>query len=357
MLKFEESSDTPPAGEQMRSQLFILSRKNNLFYHPHIKIKEGIMVAQVILNPYAGRWKAQKRIPEVESALQAAGIDYKLVITEKPKHAIDLARQSALDGYNPIIAAGGDGTSNEVINGIQQAISQDKKARETEYGIMPLGSVNDLVVNLNLPMDLDSAANVIAQRKIRKIDLGMVINHTSKQESPHYFDNNSAVGLEPSITLIQERITRLSGEIRYITAAVIGILKKPEWNMHLEWDDGEYEGPISLVTIGNNPLTGGVFYMTPHANPFDGKLTFVYGYLPTRRSIFLTLPKTMKSDSGSYVEHPEIHEVHTTKLRIKSTHATPLHTDGEIQSLSAVDIEYSVLPAHLPILLDETSRL
>ena len=122
--------------------------------------------------------------------------------------------------------------------------------------------------------------------------------------------------------------------------------------MHLVWDEGEYEGPISLVTIGNNPLTGGVFYMTPHADPFDGKLTFVYGYIPTRRRIMMTLPKTMKAVDGNYVEHPAIHEVHTSRLRIKSKQHTPFHTDGEIQTKYALDLEYLVLPAHLPILLD-----
>jgi diacylglycerol kinase (ATP) len=312
------------------------------------------MVAKVILNPYAGRWTAQKRKTELESALQAAGIEYNLIVTERPRQAISLARQAVLDGFNPIIAAGGDGTSNEVINGIQQAALIDNGPSNVAYGIMPLGSVNDLVENLRLPKDLRDAARVISKGDILKIDLGMLIDHTADMNRCHYFDNNSAVGLEPSITLIQERITRLSGDIRYITAAIIGILKKPEWNMHLVWDDGEYEGPISLVTVGNNPLTGGVFYMTPHADPFDGKLTFVYGYMPTRRSILLTLPKTMKSDSGSYVEHSAIHEIHTTRLRIKSKQPTPLHADGEIQTKTAIDVEYSVLPEHLPMLMDVT---
>jgi diacylglycerol kinase (ATP) len=312
------------------------------------------MVAKVILNPYAGRWKALKRKSELESALRAAEIDYDLIVTERPRHAIDLARQAALEGFNPIIAAGGDGTSNEVINGILQAASYDRRITDIAYGIMPMGSVNDLAVNLSLPIDLGNAARVIATGDVLRIDLGMLIDHTDDMERDHYFDNNSAVGLEPCITLIQERITRISGEVRYIAAAIIGILKKPEWIMHLLWDDGEYEGPISLVTIGNNPLTGGVFYMTPHADPFDGKLTFVYGYMPTRRSILLTLPKTMKPDSGNYVEHSAIHEIHTTRLRIKSKQPTPLHTDGEIQSKSALDLEYSILPARLPMLLDVT---
>ena len=66
--------------------------------------------------------------------------------------------------------------------------------------------------------------------------------------------------------------------IRYLVAAVRGIMDYPKWNATIEWDSGKYEGPISLLTVGNSPRTGGVFFMTPHADPFDGKLTFVYGF-------------------------------------------------------------------------------
>src|SRR5690606_23781743 len=109
-----------------------------------------------------------------------------------------------------------------------------------------------------------------------------------------YFDNNSAIGLEPYITLIQQRIQRVRGTPRYLLATLMGVYDKPGWNMDLEWQDGHYSGPISLVTVGNNPRTGGIFYVTPHANPTDGLLTFVYGYLPTRRKILRVLPRLMK---------------------------------------------------------------
>jgi diacylglycerol kinase family enzyme len=124
--------------------------------------------------------------------------------------------------------------------------------------------------------------------------------------------------------------------------------------MHLEWEGGEFHGPVTLVTVGNNPLTGGLFYMTPHADPFDGKLTFVHGYIPTRLKILKVLPKTMKSGPGSYVEQPSIFEANTSWLRIHSDTPTPLHADGEIQSESVQDIEYRVLPAAIPVLLDQS---
>jgi diacylglycerol kinase (ATP) len=299
------------------------------------------MTAKVILNPYADRWQARDRKTEAENALKEAGVEFDLELTDGPAHAIGLAEQAIKDGYNPIIAAGGDGTYSEVVNGIANATSNDGSI---VFGLLPMGSVNDLADNLNLPRDLISAAQVIARGQVEIMDLCKVNNR--------FFDNNAAIGLEPYVTLIQERITFLSGSFRYLIAALIGAFDKPNWEMHLEWEGGEYSGLTTLVTVGNSPLTGGIFYMTPHANPFDGLLTFVYGFIPTRRGIFSLLPRTMKPGAGSYVEHPEIHEVFSPWLRVRSKQSTPAHADGEVFSRAIQDLEYQVIPSCLPILMD-----
>ncbi|MEJ2354199.1 MAG: diacylglycerol kinase family lipid kinase [Anaerolineales bacterium] len=304
------------------------------------------MKAKVILNPYAGRWLALERRQEVERVLRDHGIDFDLAITEGPNHGIELASLAVRDGYNPIIAAGGDGSISEVVNGMMEA---EANSAQCSLGVLPLGSVNDFVHNLGLPTTLLAAVQVIAAGKTRLLDLGSV--KVADVEKIRYFDNNAAVGLEPYVTLIQERMTRLRGRLRYLAATLLAIRDNPQWSMQLEWDGGSYQGPISLVTVGNSPLTGGVFYMTPHADPFDGKLTFVYGFIPTRWQILRILPRTMKPGSGSYVEHPVISEIHTSWLKIRSDRPTPAHADGEIISKSAQEIEYLVHPVKLPVLL------
>ena len=298
------------------------------------------MTAKVILNPYAGRWQAKERKPEAESALLEAGIEFDLEITNGPGHAIQLTEQAIKEGFNPIIAAGGDGTYNEVVNGIANASDNNGAV---VFGVLPLGSANDLVDNLGLPRDLRAAAQIIADGEIRMMDLCKV--------NDRYFDNNAAIGLEPYITLIQQRITRLKGNIRYLAATLRGVLDNPQWEMHLEWDGGEYSGPTSLVTVGNSPRTGGLFFMTPNADPFDGLLTFVYGFLPTRRKILSILPRTTNPGPGSYVEHEEIHEISSPWLRVRTVQPTPAHADGEIFSEAIKELEYTIYPKRLPILL------
>jgi diacylglycerol kinase (ATP) len=294
------------------------------------------MPAKVILNPFSGRWKAKQRRPEVEAALRAEAIDFELVETSGPGDGVALAEQAAQAGYSPILAAGGDGAIGEVVNGLYRA---DPQGILGPLGILPLGTANDLAHNLGLPLDLRSAAKVIASGKTRRIDLGKANNWV--------FDNNSAVGLEPVVTLYNIRMVRLKGVIRYLVAAVRAILARPTWTMKLEWDDGGYDGPVSLVSVGNCPLTGGMFRMAPAADPADGKLTFVYGYAPGRLRMFGLLPRTI---NGSYVNDPAIHQHHTTRLTIDITPSSPIQVDGELRSEALTRVVYQTLPAKLDIL-------
>ncbi|HLB65390.1 MAG TPA: hypothetical protein VJJ46_11155, partial [Anaerolineales bacterium] len=190
-----------------------------------------------------------------------------------------------------------------------------------------------------LPRDLREAARVIAAGHTRRIDLGKV--------NDWVFDNNSAVGLEPVVSIYNVRMTRLRGVIRYLVAALRAIAQKPEWTMRLEWDDGSYDGPASLVSVGNCPLTGGVFRMAPAADPADGKLTFIYGFAPTRRKMLALLPKTM---SGEHVNDPAIHQHHTRRLVIRTDPSSPLQVDGEVRAEALSDFTYVCLPARLDIL-------
>ena len=294
------------------------------------------MTAKVIFNPYAARWNALRRKTEAEEALQAAGIEYELVQSEEPGQVVSLAETAVRDGYSPIIAAGGDGTFGEVVNGLYRAKPEGVLG---PLGILPLGTANDLPVNLGLPLDLNKAAQAIAGGVTRRIDLG--------KANEWVFDNNSAVGLEPVVSIYNIRMVRLRGVIRYLVAALRAINQKPEWTMRLEWDDGSYHGPVSLVSVGNCPITGGLFHMTPAADPTDGLLTFVYGYAPTRLRMLGLLPRAI---SGNYVNDPAIHQHHTRRLTIHTSPATPIQADGEIKSHDLTEIHYQVLPDRLDIL-------
>jgi diacylglycerol kinase (ATP) len=299
------------------------------------------MTAKVISNPYSNRWNSQKRWPEAESALKAAGVEFDLVVSQRKGQIIELAEQAVRDGFSPIIVAGGDGSIGDAANGLMRA-AQSLNRPLPPLAILPTGSANDIAFALGLPTDLNAAAKVIAGGKINQMDLGKL--------NDKYFVNNSAAGLEPYVTIRHEKIHWIKGIVRYLVAAVQSIMEKPEWEGTIKWDEGEYNGKLSFISIGNGRRTGG-FFMTPHADPFDGKLTLAFGYRGTRLGLFLALPRAFNEDKGSYVEMEGMCEVQTTRISIHLSQPSPAHTDGELFPVWIQDFEYEIFPHCLNVIM------
>jgi diacylglycerol kinase (ATP) len=236
-----------------------------------------------------------------------------------------------------VIAVGGDGTLTEIVNGVLQA-TPSKNYPAGPVGFIPQGTANDLTDALGIPRDLYEAIQVIAAGHTRVIDVGTV--------NGRYFGNNSAIGLEPMVTLENIRLTWLSGVIRYLVSAVIAILKRPQWEAQLAWDSGEYNGSLALVSVGNTNRTGGVFYMTPNAVVDDGLLDFVFAPALGRLKMFQLLPKTQ---NGTHVDEPEVTEHRMKRLSIRTQTPTPIQADGELITTSAMEIVYEVVPKALQV--------
>ncbi len=297
------------------------------------------MPAKVILNPYSARWQGGERQAEIEAALRAAGIEFDIDPTTGPGHASELASKAVEQGFSPIIGAGGDGTLSEVINGM---LAGDAEG-EVPFGMMPVGTANDLADNLGWPKKLAEAARLIAAGRTRRMDVCEV--------NGRYFVNNAGLGLEPFVSTIQASMTRLRGNLRYMVAALQGIMANPQWQMSLEWDEGNYEGPATLVSIGNCARTGGIFFTVPHADPFDGKLSFILGHIPKRLGILRAFPMIMKPAEGNISEHPDVQEFHTTQLRVRTQPTTPYHADGEVIAEAESSFEFRIQPGRLPIIV------
>jgi diacylglycerol kinase (ATP) len=299
------------------------------------------MTAKVILNPYSNRWNSQKRWAEADAALKTAGVDFEVAISKSKGQIVELTAQAVRENCSPIIVAGGDGSIGDAANGLMRAAMVGNKPL-VPVGIMPTGSANDVAFALGLPTNLNEAANVIAAGKTRAMDLGKL--------NDRYFVNNSAAGLEPYVTIKHEKIQWIKGMARYLVAALQGIMDKPEWHGNVKWDGGEYSGLFSFISIGNGRRTGG-FFMTPHADPFDGKLALAYGYRGTRLGLFQALPRAFNEDKGNYVEMEGMYEVQATRISIHLDKPSPAHTDGEMLPEWIRDFEYEIFPQRLNVLV------
>ena len=299
------------------------------------------MKIKILLNPYSNRWDAQRRWPEAESALKAAGVDFALDVSEQAGQLEEMAAKAVQEGSATVVIAGGDGSIGEVANGLARGLDPKAEILGT-LGILPMGSANDFAFAVGLPLDLNEAARIIASGHTRRVDLC--------QCNERFFINNSGAALEPYVTTKQERIHWIKGPSRYLVAAVWAIMDKPEWQGTVEWDGGEHTGPLSLISVGNGRRTGG-FFMTPHADPFDGKLTLAFGYRSSRSGLFMALPRAFKEGKGSYVELPGICEVSSSRVQIHLDQPSPAHTDGVLFEKWLTDFEYKIFPAAVPVLM------
>lgn len=259
-------------------------------------------------------------------------------------HAKQEAMSAVDNGFDAVVAAGGDGTVSEVVNGLIES-SGDRPT--FPLGVLPVGTGNDFNDMNALPRELRDAAQVIASGKTRQIDAGRV----EADGQIHYFDNNCALAMEPVVTIENIRLKHFKGPLRYIVATLIALTKLEEWQMQINWDEGHYEGPVYLLSICNSPRTGGLFLMAPTAQVNDGILDFVIAPKMPKPAVLAMVPRLL---NGSHIEHRRILHGRTNHLSIKSEPGTPIHADGEVIATSARHIIYDVLPGKITLLGPES---
>lgn len=278
-----------------------------------------------------------------------SGLDFDMVTTREKGDARRLA--AAAQKYDVVVAAGGDGTVNEVVNGL---LFSSEDAPSKPLGILPLGTGNDFSDMAGLPRDLCAAVKIIAAGNTRQIDAGRV-SYSDQEDDvkggrkwhDRYFDNSCGVAMEPSVALEVERMTRLSGNFRYIVGVFRGFLKLRSWDMQIHWDGGCITGPTLLLSVANTPRTGGVFNVAPTASPDDGLFDVVYAPGMPKLEVLTIIPRLF---SGSHVKHDKIRTIRTTRLWISSEPGTPMHVDGELVARSARVVNYQVLPGKITLL-------
>lgn len=295
---------------------------------------------KVILNPYAGRWLASRSRGGIEQTLQSLNIPFSLDVTPKPGAAIDMARQASLDGYQVVVAAGGDGTVSEVVNGLAQAADAAGKPTAGILGVLPVGSANDMAEIAGVPGQVLAACQAIKRRRTRHLDLGIV--------NGRYFDNNVGAGFEAQVTIESRKIKRLRGTLLYLIAVFRALSHYPSPTIRVTWDGGEMQRPTLMVSVGNGRRTGGGFFVTPDAIQDDGLLDLGLAKALPRLQILQLLPKVMR---GTHRNDPAVMLTRCTRLTLESDYQLPVHADGEIIYTDAKRLEISIQPKRLEMIV------
>jgi diacylglycerol kinase (ATP) len=302
------------------------------------------MSIQVILNPYANRWQAQTQIEIVTAALSQLSRPFHLNPTSRPHEAVALAETAVRNGCEMVVAAGGDGTINEVITGILHATPEG--AATLPFGIIPLGSANDFSQMAGLPVTIADSVALMGGGQTRPVDVGVVVVGEGDAARRHYFLNNSAVGMEPMVTLENIKMKRLRGELRYLVALVRALRRLRAWQMEITGDGLTYSGPVYLLSICNGPRTGG-FMMAPTAVIDDGRFDLVFAPEVAKITVLAILLRLLR---GTHIAHPAVTYSRFTQLSLRSQPGTPIHVDGEVIGEAETAVEYRVIPGKLTLI-------
>ena len=294
------------------------------------------MRAAVILNPAADRGRAAGRREAIERGLAARGLVYELFVTHGPGHATELARAAVEAGASAVVAAGGDGTLNEV--------AQALVGTRVPLGAIPCGSGNDFVKALGIPADLEGALDVLARGRIREVDVGAV---EAEGAGTRYFLNCFGAGIDGQIALDYKRMRFLRGELGYLWAAVLEVFRYRGVRARVVAEGFTYEGKVALLPLQNGPYAGGGFHVAPGAAPDDGLLDLV---VVDDRSIPRRIPLLKRFRDGTYLALPGTRRVRVREVEIELGRPLPAHFDGEILPEPVARLRAAVRPGALRVL-------
>ncbi len=297
---------------------------------------------KVILNPKAGRGYASAIAPAIERSLTALHVAYELAYSHYAGEAIALAGQAIEDGFETIVAVGGDGTSHEVINGM---MAHSQGMPTAVLGCIPAGSGNDFAVMNGVPTDIEAACRLIAAGQTRTVDLGRL---TLDGSLTRYFDNTVGIGFDALVTFETRRHKHLRGMALYLPAVLKTIfvtLRIPR--VELTVDGVTTESRPLMIVACNGPREGGGFMLAPGARWDDGQLDLVITEELSRLGMLALVPRFM---NGTHISHPKVSVRPARQIKVRSGDPLYIHVDGEILADLSHEVEIEVVPQCLRVL-------
>lgn len=296
---------------------------------------------KLILNPAAGRGYGARVEPMLRQWLKAEGVDFDIARTKGPWHAAELAAHAAADGFETVVGAGGDGTANEVINGLMTASQNGATPR---MGVIPTGSGRDFASGLGVPLDLQEACRRVACEEVRTIDLGCV---TVPGQRPRYFGNVVGVGFDGAVLIETLKMKRLRGLPLYLMAVLKTILLNFEPPLTtIRFDEHKMELPATLVSVANGPREGGGFIIAPDAKPDDGLFDLCIAREVSRLTMLRLLPHFLQ---GTHTDLDPVMMEQAKAVTISSPDGLVAHIDGEVLCTDASEIHCQILPGVLEV--------
>jgi len=274
---------------------------------------------KLILNPTSNHGRSSLAAADLRPLAAENNADWSGTVY--PDHATELAQQAGEQGYDLVVAVGGDGTVHEVINGLMRV----PEAKRPALGIVPLGSGNDFAHILGISNDPAKALLSCLHGQPHALDIGLVRNEKGRLE---YFNNTLGIGFDAVVTIHTRKITAIHGFMMYFVATLQTILLNfTPMALHVETDRESWDQATIMLTLGNGPREGGGFLVTPEAKLDDGLLQYVAIRKISRVTMLRLVPEVMQ---GTQARFKQVRLGSCRTMTIRSQQPLYVHCDGEI---------------------------
>jgi diacylglycerol kinase (ATP) len=277
---------------------------------------------KLILNPMADLGRAWQTADDLRPIAQEFKGELTWSGTVYPTHAIELAKQAAEEGYNIVIALGGDGTIHEVMNGLMQ-VPENKRPM---MGIVPIGSGNDFAYSMGIAeKPAQALANALKGENVQAVDIGLITDENGRTE---YFDNTLGIGFDTVVTIRSHKLPIVKGFLMYLTAVIQTIiLNHNAAKMQIETETKKWEQDVIMLTLCNGPREGGGFMLSPNSKNNDGKMEFLTVTKLSRATMFRLVPEFLK---GTHMRFKQVQMGEFKTFSLTSDLPLYIHADGEI---------------------------
>jgi diacylglycerol kinase (ATP) len=277
-----------------------------------------------------------EELPEIERQLNAQGLRYRIVETEGPGHATRAAREALDGGEHFIVAAGGDGTVQEVVNGMLD----DDRPRDDEavLGVIAAGSGCDFVKTFGLPGDAIRSVRHLAGDRLFPIDVARIDYRDGDRRVTRYCPNVAEAGLGGAVVARAERLPRWVGRSRYFFGFWLSLGRFRPAELQVRVDRKEFSGRANNVVVANCQFYGGGMRISPRSYPGDGLLDVQISTGP-KSDAFTLIPKIYL---GEHLPHPHIKEYRGRRISVDAERPLTVEADGEV--LGTTPATFTVLP-------------
>ena len=286
--------------------------------------------ALFLVNPASGNGATGKRWPKLRERAAELGLRGEEVLSEFPGHLAQAAKGSP---GSLLVVIGGDGTVNEVANGVA--------GTDAELAVLPCGTGQDFGRTHGLPTGFDDAVRVALGGETRVIDLGRV---ELESGTSRFFANVGSAGMSGAVARRANSMTKaFGGRATFFYALTREFLAWQNTRVVVELEDGvQREGPMHDVIVANGNWHGGGMKLAPNARQDDGVFDVVLIGDVTKLDFLTTAPKLY---SGRYLSHPKVELLQSSSVAIRATEPLPLEVDGE--PIGATPARFEVFPAAL----------